>query len=144
MKEIVIRKADPSEYDAVERFYGKVKYPGSLNSAATVLVALEDQQVIGTAQLCPEAGYVALRGMQVDPTFQGQGIGSKLLEHVVIELANQLCYCIPWSHLGAFYHRIGFEEITAQEGPVDVRERYTRCRNQGLNVILMRRVWRDC
>jgi N-acetylglutamate synthase-like GNAT family acetyltransferase len=140
---ITIHKAQPTEYPAIQQFYRDRQYAGSLNESAIVFVALEDEQIVGVAQLCQEDGYCALRGMQVHGDVQGQGIGSRLLQQVAAAIDRQSCYCIPWSHLEQFYQRIGFERITTDAAPKEVGDRYTHYLSQGLDVILMQRSVED-
>ena len=137
----VFLSGDTSSHAAVKQFYVDRQYGGSLNESAIVCVALQAQALVGVVQLCPEAGYWALRGMQIHTDFQRLGIGSNLL-HLATELLDQSCYCIPWSHLERFYQQVGFQKIGVEQAPVEVGDRYLGYTNQGLDVILMQRLAR--
>jgi hypothetical protein len=58
--------------------------------------------------------------------------------HVVAKwLSHSDCYCVPYSHLTAFYSQIGFEEIAA---PPFLGARLKDYKDQGLDVTLMARL----
>ncbi|MBW4558002.1 MAG: GNAT family N-acetyltransferase [Trichormus sp. ATA11-4-KO1] len=52
--------------------------------------------MVGAVRLCPDNGFLVLRGMQVLAPFQRQSIGTQLLQTCTEQLADQACYCIPW------------------------------------------------
>ena len=82
-------------------------YPEDDDPGVLHLGALDDGQVVGVATFVPDgSGGWQLRGMAVDPTRQGQGIGRALLEEGAAR-AGPL-----WAHardtaLG-FYERLGW------------------------------------
>ena len=74
-------------------------------------------ELIGIVRLTTEEGVVVLRGMQVHPTFQRQGIGKRLLAAVAQELDGKGCFCIPYAHLVGFYGGIGFHLTEPAKAP---------------------------
>src|SRR5207244_11618775 len=84
---------------------------------------------------------VVLRGMQVHPRFQRQGIGKRLLETVAQERDGKGCFCIPYPHLVGFYGGIGFHVMEPAKAPTFLRlrlEKY-RDRGDGNDYLIMRR-----
>ena len=72
-----------------------------------------------------------LRGMQVHPRFQRQGIGKRLLAAVARELDGNGCFCIPYAHLVGFYGGIGFHVMEPAKAPTFLRLRLERYQNRG-------------
>jgi predicted GNAT family N-acyltransferase len=53
-----------------------------------------------------------LRGMAVDPTFRGQGVGKKMMDHSLIHLREKSCdlaWCKAREVAFLFYQKMGFE-----------------------------------
>jgi N-acetylglutamate synthase-like GNAT family acetyltransferase len=78
--------------------------------------------------------------MQVLAPFQGQCVGTQLLQACTEQLAAQVSYCIPWQHLKSFYQQVGFQEVSPIELPDLLRQRFNNYISRGMNVILMRRL----
>jgi GNAT superfamily N-acetyltransferase len=78
--------------------------------------------------------------MRVEPDFQRQGIGSRLLGAVGAELRGP-CYCIPYAHLTGFYGQIGFQVLEPRLAPDFLAERLAtyRARGDGHEYLLMYR-----
>jgi len=79
--------------------------------------------------------------MQVDPKFQRQGIGKRLLAAVAQNLAGRGCFCIPYAHLVGFYGGIGFRVIEPAKAPTFLRLRLEKYQNRGdeKEYLIMRR-----
>jgi GNAT superfamily N-acetyltransferase len=60
----------------------------------------------------PAEQAIRLRGMAVDPSLQGQGIGAILMRHAMAELAarhtERLLWCNARLRAVSFYERLGF------------------------------------
>ena len=69
----------------VLNFYAERCYGGGIRPEDAVLLAEHDGELIGIVRLTTEEGVVVLRGMQVHPRFQRQGIGKRLLAAVAQE-----------------------------------------------------------
>jgi len=78
-------------------------------------------QLVAVATLLPRptpwrerARAVQLRGMAVDPTWQGRGVGRRLLEHAMDRLRAQ-GYTVLWANARdtaiPFYERLGLEVV---------------------------------
>lgn len=135
-----ISQAKPHDIQDIKVFYNQCGYGGSMREEDSILIAQSEEKIVGVVRLCPESGFFVLRGMQVLAPFQRQGIGKRLLQACAKQLVDQVCYCIPWQHLRSFYQQAGFQEVSAVEVPVLLRERFDDYISRGMNVILMCRL----
>jgi N-acetylglutamate synthase-like GNAT family acetyltransferase len=76
---IEVRRAMAEEISRVLKFYAERRYGGGIRPEDALLLAEHDGELIGIVRLTTEEGVVVLRGMQVHPRFQRQGIGKRLL-----------------------------------------------------------------
>jgi predicted N-acetyltransferase YhbS len=128
------------EFGKIKAFYQENGYSQSLDPTDKILVAEDGGEICAALRLCHEHGYLVLRGMRVSPEFQRQGIGSQLLRFALEGIQNEVCFCIPHSHLRDFYAQIGFEQISPEKAPAYLASRLDRYRRKyGLDVILMRK-----
>lgn len=88
------------------------------------LIATDNDALVGVTRLCSESRAIVLRGMQILPEYQRQGIGTRLLHECVSRLGDAECYCIPWSNLGEFYAAGGFRRIALEDGSELLVRRY--------------------
>lgn len=128
---IEVRRATPKDISRALNFYAERRYGGEIRPADVVLVAECDGELVGIVRLAAEEGVVVLRGMQVHPRFQGQGIGGRLLESVAQELNGRACFCIPYAHLVGFYGGIGFQVVEPAKAPTFLRVRLEQYQNRG-------------
>ena len=138
---IEIRHAVAEDMPRAQEFYAARQYGGGIRSQVTVLLAERDGELVGIVRLVPEQGVTLLRGMQVHPSVQRQGIGKQLLAAVAGVLGSEACFCIPYAHLSDFYGAIGFVTIAPANGPSFLRSRlegYQR-RGDGKEYLLMYR-----
>ena len=135
-----ITKAKLCEVEDVKAFYRQCGYGGGLSEKDLMFIARLEAKIIGAVRLCPETGFLVLRGMQVLAPFQRQGIGKKLLQSCNECLVDQVCYCIPWQHLRAFYQQAGFQEVLPSKVPALLRERFNAYISSEMSVILMCRL----
>src|SRR5205085_9457187 len=100
---IEVRPATAEDISRVVNFYAERRYSGGIRPEDAVLLAERDGELVGIVRLAGEEGVIVLRGMQVHPRFQRQGIGKTLLATVAQELDGRGCFCIPYAHLVGFY-----------------------------------------
>jgi N-acetylglutamate synthase-like GNAT family acetyltransferase len=136
-----IRRASVEDLPRIRQFYADRQYGGGVQPQDTVLVAEVDGGLVGLVRLAPEHGTLVLRGMQVHPSFQRQGIGTRILAVLADELGEQPCFCIPYAHLTDFYARIGFGASEPERAPPFLAERLEsyRARGDGKEYVLMHR-----
>ena len=138
---IEVQRATAGDISRVLKFYAERRYGGGIRPEDTVLLAEHDGDLVGIVRLTAEEDVIVLRGMQVHPGFQRQGIGKKLLANVAHELDGRHCFCIPYAHLVCFYSGIGFYVIEPAKAPTFLRQRLQRYqdRSDGNEYLIMRR-----
>lgn len=139
MPAISIRQASAAQNSDIAAFYEGCGYSGLLSTDDTVFLAVRAESLVGVVRLCSEHRVAVIRGMQVHPDFQRQGIGRALLGECLSRLEDVVCYCIPWSYLEQFYRSGGFERCESGDVPDFLAERFSRYVKQDRDVILMRR-----
>jgi predicted N-acetyltransferase YhbS len=127
------------DLDRIAGFYRRAGYGGGVCADDITLVATTEEGIVGVVRLCQEAGVTVLRGMQVDPAFQRQGIGRMLLRHCLPHLEGGVAYCLPYVHLAAFYGDAGFVPAPPAMLPPFLAERLAGYLRKGQGVIAMRR-----
>jgi GNAT superfamily N-acetyltransferase len=138
---IEVRRAMVEDISRVVNFYAERRYGGGIRPEDAVLLAEHNGELVGIARLMTEEGVAVLRGMQVHPRFQRQGIGKRLLATVAQELDGRGCFCIPYAYLVGFYGGIGFHVIEPAKAPTFLRLRLERYqdRGDGNEYLIMRR-----
>ncbi|MER1993932.1 MAG: GNAT family N-acetyltransferase [Eubacteriales bacterium] len=86
----------PDEYMELRKSAGWVEFPieeaaACVTNAYIVLSVRDDGKAIGVVRLLWDGGYVAfLSDLIVDPGYQGQGIGRKLVETVIQRIREDM------------------------------------------------------
>ena len=142
MKELkyICYKASCDDLVRVESYYGEVGYRGKLHPDEKIYVAQldQDKRVIGAVRLEFEGDVWVLRGMQIDPNYQGSGIGAQLVQKLISE-NDQEIWCLPHSWLTRFYRPFGFEEVSLKEAPRFLVERRNQLLLDWPHLIIMKR-----
>jgi N-acetylglutamate synthase-like GNAT family acetyltransferase len=136
---IRIRQSTTRDIDRINAFYVSEGKSTRVDASERAVLAEDGETLIGVMRLCEEHGHLVLRTMRVCEEYQDQGIGTQMLQTFEVLLAGQECYCLPFSHLTAFYGRIGFLEIPVEQAPPYLQERYHQYRARGLDVVVMKR-----
>jgi len=139
MSNTVLRIASPTEYDRIDAAYVVWGYQGGVSANDVIYIAERNTDLVGAVRRTQEHEVAMLRGMYVAPAHHRQGIGSRLLARFVKDLDETPCYCVPYSHLQAFYGRGGFMPISEETAPQFLRERLAAYRSRGLNMLVMYR-----
>lgn len=134
---IAVTLAGRDALAAVAAFYAAVGYGGGIASSDLTLCAHVDGKLAGVVRLCPEHGVTVLRGMQVHPAFQRQGIGRLLLTHCAPHLDQGTAYCLPYDHLTQFYAGAGFHASDAL--PAFLAQRLQAYLASGQKLLAMKR-----
>jgi predicted N-acetyltransferase YhbS len=79
-----------------------------------------------------------LRGLRVAPAWHRRRIGSRLLRAFVADLGDEVCYCVPYTHLVPFYGEVGFKPMRAEDAPPFLLKRLAGYKRGGMDVLLMR------
>ena len=135
-----IAAVDVRDFSQVAALYRECGYRGGISDADTAFAAKVGNTIVAAVRLCPEGGVTVLRGMQVLPAYQRQGIGSKLLHACLPHLNAGPAYCLPYSHLVAFYGAIDFVVVDQAMLPQFLQERQFGYVSSGLGTIAMSRM----
>ena len=137
MTDIEVTAAEENELPAAQRFYESRGYGGAaIVPSDFVVLAKVQGRIVGVGRLCQEQELLWLRGMQVEPQFQSQGIGRKILELLDQEIGNRWCCCLPYDHLVNFYRQARFERATG-DLPIALGQRLDSYLSRGLKVVAM-------
>lgn len=138
---VAISRAHTDELAEVNGFYASLGYQDGARRGDRLWLARRESQVLGAVRLCPHPeGYILLRGLYVAPEVQRQGLGSQLVRAALADVAGRVCYCLPFAPLEGFYKRLKFGRIRPEHAPQQVATRLRCYLDEGLEVILMRRM----
>lgn len=122
---------------SIRALYADAGYGARIAADDRLLVAVASEAVIGVVRLCRERGALVLRGMQIQLAWQRHGVGKALLAACVPMLDEADAYCLPYTHLIAFYGLVGFKPAATDELPDFLRERQDDYRSRGQDVLAM-------
>lgn len=106
----LLLEADPSEV-RVKKYLGK---------SHCYVAADQSEQVVGVYVLCPmDSTTVELMNIAVHPKFQGQGIGTELLKHM-IEIATSLGAKRLELGTGTFGYQLAFYQRDRKSTPSQI------------------------
>ena len=133
---VVVTVANEDELLAAQRFYESREYGGAaIVPSDFVVLAKERDRIVGVGRLSQE-DTLWLRGMQVEPLFQRQGIGARILRRLDQEISRRWCCCLPYDHLVGFYRQAGFERADGNLPPA-LATRLESYLSRGLKVVAM-------
>lgn len=117
------RSVEPEDYEAVRRFLSEVgweqrvsdpeRFRRMMSKTGRAVVACVDSRVVGFARaLCDEAsnGYISMVAVAADR--RGQGIGRKLIEHLIGDDRNITWILRAGRGSEAFWEKMGFKSST--------------------------------
>jgi GNAT superfamily N-acetyltransferase len=137
MTDIHLAIANEGDLLAAQQFYESRGYGGAAIAPSDfVVLAKRHDEIMGIGRLCQEQELLWLRGMQVEPEFQRQGIGTRILQRLVQEIGDQWCCCLPYDHLTDFYQQAGFVQVK-ENLPLALRSRLASYLARGLKVVAM-------
>ena len=136
---VKVERVRPDERAQVAAFYKTAGYGAKIAHTDVTLAAKCRGELVGVVRLCDEDGVIVLRGMQVAPAFQRQGVGRTLLEHCAPYLDRNVAYCLPYDHLVQFYGQAGFQPAATTGLPPFLVQRLASYIVSGHKVVAMRR-----
>jgi amino-acid N-acetyltransferase len=96
---------------------------GVREHVGTMVVARDNERVVGVAAAELYADGALLRSVAVDPTVQGRGIGHQLTD-AVLQIAREhevAAVFLLTTTAEKFFPRFGFEQVTRSDVPATVR-----------------------
>jgi len=139
MAAIEVVAANPTEFPAAQDFYESRGYGGAaIKPSDFVVLAKRRDRIVGVGRLCQEGDLLWLRGMQVEPELQRQGVGSRILNLLSQEIGARSCCCLPYGHLVSFYQQASFRPASGLLPPA-METRLASYLDRGLNVVAMLR-----
>lgn len=136
---VAVRLGTADDLPHVAELYREWGYRATALPTDTLIVAEHDRRIVGVVRLLVEHGHRMLRGMRVQPAYQRTGLGTQMLELAAQHIGARACFGIPYTHLVAFYGKIGFVEIAPADAPPFLVERAESYRAEGLKVTIIRR-----
>jgi len=121
----VIEPATATDLPAVHALLERLHLPidGVDEHLPTMLVAKEDQLIVGTVALEMYADGALLRSVAVDPSRQGRQLGHQLTDAALKLASNRgvTTVFLLTTTAERFFPRFGFESIARDEVPSSVR-----------------------
>lgn len=127
---VSVRAGTADDVERVNEYYASRRRGREAKSEDFLLLAEDNHTVIGVVRLCPEEGFLVLRGMDIAPTYRRQGLGKKMLLQLVAHIGEYDCYSLPWEHLQPFYGIIGFERVADTDLPGFLQDRMAKTHEQ--------------
>jgi phosphoglycolate phosphatase len=138
--DIEVRKLSSKEFELASRFYKSVGYEQGIQRQDKFFAAFHNNSMVGLVRLASENENWVLRGMQIKPSYQFFGIGSKLVRLLEREIGPQQCFCLPHGWLDKFYGQSGFQKVESlEEVPQFLVDRFLENKKKYPQLILMRR-----
>ena len=118
MNSFSLRPAQASDQEGIQALIKQVHInPMSLDWRRFVVAVDDKGAFLGCAQLKPHRdGSIELASLAVVPAYQGQGIGSALIQHL-LQAAPRPVYLTCRHTLGPYYERFGFRIVNFKERP---------------------------
>src|SRR5215471_12063038 len=103
----------PSSPDAINRPMTRIRHGDSRHRNRNA------QYLVGPSS----KDFQALRGMRIAPSYQRQGIGTRMLWAVSKFMHPPECFCLPHAWLEGFYGTVGFARIEDDDAPPHLQKR---------------------
>lgn len=128
----------PERFALVDRFYRAQGYKVKCAEAERVyVIANEDGGFIAAVRLVPQrSGHYWLRNLLVANDWRGQGIATRLMQELLLDVVPRGCYCFALPHLTDFYAALGFIQ-NPPHCPEDILCTYNTYRARGRDWVLM-------
>lgn len=129
------------QFPLVKKFYKSSRYSPKVNKQDEIYVLREtpSNEIVGAVRLTNLDHYLILRSMVIHPSQRRRGYGTKLLNLLSTRLENRECWCFPFSWLYDFYKQEGFVQISEDEAPSPISEKFIQYTKHGKQLGIMRR-----
>lgn len=126
MYNLTFLELEPIKLPLVSKLY-KDHYPaGKPKRGETVFIVKSGHDLIGAVRFQFVGDAQLLTGMLIHPDYRALGIGHQLLEHCKNQISATICYCFSFPHLTHFYQQHHFEQISENQLPESLRDRFKR------------------
>ena len=98
-KKYSINENEPDQYDLVSKIY----------------IAKDGNKVIGTARIKKENHLYRIQRMAIDKTYRHKGIGSKILNKILLDFKDKRIYLISPKNTLTFYEKFGFKKTKIKQ-----------------------------
>lgn len=138
--DVEVKKLSEDQFEIARSFYKSVGYTQPIQNHDKFFGAFHAGEMIGLVRLAFENEVWVLRGMQVRPSYQFFGVGTKLIQLLDSDLGNEQCFCLPHGWLDGFYGQIGFKTVNSLASVPDfLTERLAENKKKYPQLILMKR-----
>src|SRR5215470_9036368 len=90
---ITILREAAADFASVQAFYTPVGYLGTITADCIVISARTAGTIVGAVRIAPENGVLVLRGTMVAPSYQRQGVGTRMLREISKLMGSRECFC---------------------------------------------------
>lgn len=133
----MIEELSPEMFPLANRFFKENGHKGKARSHERVFVWRENGKIIAALRACPKANGYLLRSVWVSIALRRTGLGSQLMQESLKRLSPSPCWCYPYSHLEAFYQRLGFHTMEANSVPEEIASPWLNYQSRGEDFLLM-------
>ena len=123
----------------LNRFYKRNGHKGKATASDRAFWLRQEGRILAAVRFTPVEEGALLRGLWVDRSVRGEGLGRALLEGCRNYWSRRRCYCFPYRHLQQWYAGRGFvlPDVTT---PAALLGRLHTYRERGEDLVLMQYV----
>jgi RimJ/RimL family protein N-acetyltransferase len=99
---------------AIKSFYHLCGYTGPVDDNDDMVIAFDNQEIMGVMRLVFERGVFVLRGMNIREDYQRRGIGTQMLaefDKLITNKNAEIIYCLCGAHLESYYGQLQFKKV---------------------------------
>ena len=127
---------EPIKYPLVNKFYRNENAKSKAKGHDTVWIAKDRQSIIAATRITPLPGNIQLlTSVYVAPVYRKQGIAFNLVKQCC--LSNGVIYTFSLTHLTDFYQQLGFKQLSPNQLPCELAQRFSAYINQGRQIVAM-------
>lgn len=127
---ITVRKANANEISWINEQYDEVGFKHSIYNNEFICIVEVDGKKVGLGRVqYLNADSAELGGVYVQEEYRQHKLATKIVSYL-IQSCNEYkrIYCLPFSHLEAFYKKFGFEVVSScVEVPSEIIEKHQWC-----------------
>jgi len=123
------------QYPLATKYYRSKGIKNKASSNNIIMIARDNNVIIGVAKLTLIDDLLFLTGVYVDSQLRGQGIASELIRQLCKQQST--IYTFPYVHLITLYQKLGFLHTTEDLLPYELTQRFNAYVKQGRNIVAM-------